>query len=474
LLLLSRLILRRLPQLLPQRVPYTSRAVAFLSLALAVLLPLAACKKNDAESSPAPVVTVQTAPVQQTDLVQTVESEATLYPINQASITPKISAPVKQFYVNRGSRVKQGQLLAVLENRDLSAAAVENHGGLEQAQAAYSSATGSTLPQEWKKAELDVEAARQTLEAEQKLYDSRADLFRQGALPRKELDQTLVSLTQARNQYEIAKQHLDALQAVEKHDQLKSAKGQLEAARGKYMGAAALLQYSQIHSPISGVVADRPLYPGETATAGVPLLIIVDSSQIIAKAHLAQEQAALVKLGDAATLTVPGGQNPVAAKVTVVSPTVDANSTTIEIWVQAANPEGTLRPGTSAHLSIAVATVAGALIVPANSVLTSAEGKTSVMLVGKDNIAHSTEVKTGIRQGDSIQIVEGLKPGDGVVASGAYGLPDGARIQTSESKPPESKPSEAKPPAAKPAEAGAEQGQPGAPQSPGKTTGKAE
>lgn len=400
---------------------------AALSLALCLLLAASACKKDDAEAKP--IVAVQTAVVTQAELVQTVESEATLYPINQAAITPKVSAPVRQFYVNRGSRVKKGQLLAVLENSDLSAAAIENRGGFEQAEAAYSSATRATLPEEWKKAELDASAAKQLLNAEQKLYDSREDLYKQGALPRKDLDQAAVALTQARNQYEVAQQHLDALHSVGKTDQLKSAKAQLDAARGRLMGATAQLHYSEIHSPISGFVADRPLYAGETAAAGVPLLTIVDSSKIIAKAHLAQEQAALVKVGNAASIIIPGEENTIAGKVTVVSPTVDANSTTIEVWVQADNPEGNLHPGTSAHLSIAVAKIPQATIIPAAAVLTT-EGKSSVMLVGSGNVAHLTEVKLGVRQGTSAQILEGVKPGDTVVASGAYGLPDGTQIQT--------------------------------------------
>jgi RND family efflux transporter MFP subunit len=230
---------------------------------------------------------------------------------------------------------------------------------------------------------------------------------------------------------------LEALRAVEKHDQLKSAKGQLEAARGKFMGAEAQLHYSEVHSPISGVVAERPLYAGETAAAGVSMLVIVDSSKIIAKAHLAQEQAALVKVGDAATITVAGEAEAVAAKITVVSPTVDANSTTIEIWAEADNREGKLHPGSSAHLSIAVAKIPDAVVVPSESVLTSGEGKTSVMVVDKDSIAHKKEVKAGIREGNLTQIVGGLTPGDTVVASGAYGLPDGTQIQVASPEPAE-------------------------------------
>src|ERR1700675_1243665 len=57
-----------------------------------------------------------------------VTSEAVLYPLAQSAIVPKISAPIKAFYVNRGSKVHAGQLLATLENRDLAAAAQDNQG----------------------------------------------------------------------------------------------------------------------------------------------------------------------------------------------------------------------------------------------------------------------------------------------------------------------------------------------------------
>ena len=74
---------------------------------------------------------------------------------------------------------------------------------------------------ETQKATLDATAAKQTLEAQEKVYQSRKQLFEQGAMPRKELDQALVDVTQARNQYEIAEKHLQALQAIGKQQELK-------------------------------------------------------------------------------------------------------------------------------------------------------------------------------------------------------------------------------------------------------------
>jgi RND family efflux transporter MFP subunit len=391
------------------------------------------CSKGEKEVEP--VVTVQAADAGRGRIEQVITADAILFPKDQAAITPKISAPVKTFYVNRGSRVHRGELLAVMENRDLAAAEVENKGAYEQAQATYGIATSSSLPEEWQKAEFDLKAAKQEYEAQQKIYDSRKVLYEQGALPRKEFDQSAVAVIQAKANYEIAQRHLTALQTAGKKDQMKLAKGQLTSAQGKYNGAAAQLSYSEIRSPIDGVVTERPLYPGETAPAGTPLLVVMDTSSVIARAHIPQAGAVALKVGDAAAITAPGGIQ-VNGKVTLVSPALDPNSTTVEVWVAAPNPDGSLRPGTTATVQMIARTVNDAIIVPASALLKTPDGATTVMVAGADGKAHQVSVEAGIRQGDRLQITKGLNGGEKVIITGAYGLPDNTKVKIAEATPP--------------------------------------
>ena len=394
---------------------------------IATALAMVACSSERADKEPS--VSVQAVAVEKTEIQHTINAQAILFPKQQSAIVPKISAPVEKFLVKRGSPVTQGQLLAVLENRDLSAAAVDTKGAYDQAQAAYATTTAASLPEEIQKAEADTQQAQQALDAEEKVFQSRQQLFEQGALPRKELDQSRVDITQARNQYAIAKKHLASLLAIGKQQELKAAAGQLESAKGKYLGAEAQLSYSEIRSPINGVVTDRPLYPGEMAAAGTPLLTVMDLSSVIAKAHIAQPDAAALKLGDTGTMTVPGVDKPIDGKVTVISPALDPNSTTVEVWFEAKNPRQELKPGTSVALSLTAKTVKDALVVPASSVLTAPDGSTSVMVAGSDGRAHQTTVKLGIRNDDDVQIVAGVKENDKVISIGAYGLPDKTRIK---------------------------------------------
>ncbi len=406
---------------------------AFLLLAALGVLFSAGCSSEQADQEP--TVTVQVSPVEKTAIQHVITAEAILFPLQQSAIVPKISAPVQKFLVKRGSAVRQGQVLAVLENRDLSAAAQDSRGALDQAQAAYETTTGASLPEEIQKAEGDAQQAQQALDAQQKVFESRQQLFDQGALPRKELDQSRVDFVAARNQSAIARKHLDALMAIGKQQELKSAAGQLESAKGKYLGATAQLSYSEIRSPINGVITDRPLYPGEMAAAGTPLLTVMDLSSIIAKAHIPQSDAAALKVGDKGTMTVPGIEDPIQGKVTVVSPALDPNSTTVEVWFEAKNPKHDLKPGTSVQLALTAQTIKDALVIPLNSVLTAPDGATTVMLAGPDGRAHQKPVKLGIRNGDDVQVVEGVSEADKLVSTGAYGLPDKTKIQIAAAEP---------------------------------------
>src|SRR5215510_15336518 len=100
---------------------------------------LAACRGQEkaAEPEPRSEVSVEVAPVEKSDIQLKVTADAILYPLQQAAIVPKLTAPVKKFYAQRGDRVKAGQLLAELENRDLASAAMESKAAAEQAEAAY-------------------------------------------------------------------------------------------------------------------------------------------------------------------------------------------------------------------------------------------------------------------------------------------------------------------------------------------------
>jgi HlyD family secretion protein len=399
---------------------------SLLLVALAATLATGCASK---EATPSVQVDVQAAVAERRPITEHIRADAILSPLRQAAISPQISAPVQKFFVQRGSKVTEGELLAQLDNRSLKAALIDNQGSYDAAQAGYQTASKATVPEDTQKAKLDLAEAKANLDLNAQIVASRKQLFAEGAIPGRDLDTAQAALVQAQSAYDLARRHLAAVEHVSRAAALKSAQGQLESAKGKYLGATAELQYSQIRSPINGVVTDRPLYVGETASAGAPLVTVMDTSSLLAKVHLTQPQAQQLKVGDPASVLVPGIADPVAGKLTLISPALDPGSTTVEVWVQISNPGRALKPGTAVHVSVTGKTAPGALLVPAASLVTSPAGNKAVMVIDAVGVAHLKEVSTGIEDNGMVQIVSGISAGDWVVTTGAYALDDGTKVK---------------------------------------------
>lgn len=389
-------------------------------VAIAALTLVAACGGKKEEET-TPVVTVDVAPVLLSKIQRTIRADGLLYPKQQAAMVPKIAAPVRRVYVQRGARVRPGQLLVELENQDLTGAATESRATLSQAEANFETTSKATIPEELQKAELDAKAAQDAVNATQSVFENRQRLFREGAIAQKDVNDAQVALSQARTQYETARKRLEDLRGFANEQTLRAAAAQRDAARGRNESAQAQLSYSRLTSPIDGVVTDLPFYPGETPPSGAPVVTVMDISRVIARTHVSQADASEIAVGNAANLIGPNGV-PIPAKVTQLSPALDAASSTVEVWVEGDNKDSKLRPGTSIRVEIVAKTVPNALVIPQQAVMTSPQGATFAILVDKDNKPHLRKIAVGIRDAGKAQVTDGLASGDRVATTGAYEL----------------------------------------------------
>jgi HlyD family secretion protein len=381
--------------------------------------------EKDAESAATPVQTEKAA---KESVERIISSDAVLYPIRQSSIAPKITAPVRHFLVNRGDHVRQGQLLAELENRDLVAAADESHALYDQSEAAYRTTTGGTVPEDMTKARTDFETASQSLDAAKRVYENRVALVKEGALSQKLADDAKVALVQAQSQFETAQRHLESLRTVSQQQLIKSAQDQVDAAKAHWMSTQAQVSYSEIRSPISGLVADRPVSDGEMANSGSTLITIVDISQIIARVNVPAGDVQFLQVGKTATIHCAEGD--MEGKVWIVSPSVDPSSTTVEVWIKANNPGEKLKPGTTAKIAIHAETIRNAIVVPETALLSSPDnGSDQVIVVSPESTAEVRKVKVGVRQDGKAQILDGVKEGEPVITVGGVGLDDKTKVQ---------------------------------------------
>ena len=385
------------------------------------------CKKKAAEV-PDVSVTVQAAHATKAPISEEIAADAILAPLSEAALSPRISAPVRAEYVQRGTHVHSGQLLLTLDDRELQGNALESQGAVTAAQANYTATTNANIPEELKKAELDAAQLKTALGVAQRTAEDRRNLYQQGALSGRDVDTSIAAEAQAQAAYETARGHVDAIAKTTRLTDKEAAQGQLTSAKGRLRNAEAQLNYANLRSPIDGVVTDRPLFPGETAAAGTPAITVMDTSSLLAKLHLAQATAQRLTLGHKAAVHVPGVGGVVEGIVSFIGPALDPGSTTVEVWLKLPNVDGQLKVGTPVHAVILGTTINDALQLPISALLPSQESGAVVMVLSDDGTAQKRAITIGIRTPKAVQILSGLSTAENVITEGGYGLDEGTKV----------------------------------------------
>ena len=409
-------------------------------VALLVVVIIVAVWKWRSSSAPAeaevtPVVSVRVAKVTRETIAAPVSAVGTIFPREQATVGAKISAQIKQMALLKNKVVKAGEVIAMLESRDLVAQRNEAIAALNQERANERSVTTGTIPQtnaQDQKALRDAQAKLATASA---TYERRRVLYAKGGISKKDLETSQFDLTTAENELRLAEQTM-ALRAKSLNpNDVALAAARVQAAQQRVATLDAQLSYATIRAPISGIVTDQFQYEGEFAAAGGKLVNIADISQVIVKAPFADTVVAQLKVGDPATVlpTDTTGES-MTGQVSLISRSSDPLNRTIEVWVTLANGAGRLRPNGAAQVTAATLTKTNAIVVPIAAVTLDASNGNEgiVMVVDATSVAHEVKVVVGVRTPDKMEITEGLQGGETVVIEGNYALADGTKVEVTE------------------------------------------
>jgi multidrug efflux pump subunit AcrA (membrane-fusion protein) len=412
-------------------------SVAVVALLVLVFLLWRWRSSSTTEEATAVVVSVKVAKVEKETIAAPVSAVGTIFPREQATVAAKISAQIKTMGLLKNKLVKAGEVIAILESRDLVAQRNEAVAALNQERANERSVTTGTIPQtnaQDQKALRDAQAKVVTTRA---TYQRRAVLYEKGGISKKDLEASQMDLTTAENELRLAEQTVALrLKSLNPNDRALAA-ARVQAAQQRVATLDAQLSYATIRAPITGIVTDQFQYQGEFAAAGGKLVNIADISQVIVKAPFADTVAAQLKVGDTAKV-VPTDTTAeeMTGQVTLISRASDPLNRAVEVWVTLANGAGRLRANGAAQITAATLTKSEAIVVPASAVTLDASNANegTVMVVDAANVAHETKVTIGIRTPDKVEITEGLLGGETVVIEGNYALPDGTKVEFSEDK----------------------------------------
>jgi len=355
------------------------------------------------------------AKVEKGDLAKSVVATGKVTPITKVEVKSKASGIVKKLLVDYGDRVKQGQLLAQLDKVEIEAQVAQSQASLEAAQANLASSQA-----DFERSKVDAEGP--DVPPLKRAYDRATGMAKDGVVSQSALDDAEKNYTMAVNKQNVAKAQVTVLKA-----KIAQAQAQVAQDQANLKQLDEQLSYTDIVSPIDGIVLSRDVEMGDAVSSILVLgssatlvMTLGDTSEVYVKGKVDESDIGKVYLGQRARIKVESFKDKTFdGKVTKISPmgVEKDNVTTFEVRVSIQNPGGELKAEMTANAAVILEEHKNVLQIPEGAILYDKDKKASVEIPdpkgkeGKDKVA----VNIGISNGAKTEVLSGLKEGDQVV-----------------------------------------------------------
>ena len=408
--------------------------VVLVALFLGGIIWLLTAKKQQPDEEEAVIVSVKVAKAERDSIVADVTALGTIFPLHEATVSSKIAGQIKQMALLKNKAVKEGDIVATLEARDIQSQRAEAAAAVEEARVNLRSTTAGSIPQTQAQDEKAVRDARANVNNARALYERRVTLYDQGGISKKDVEAAQLALTTAENDLRLAEATARLHVATISPNERAVGEAKLKQAEDRLKALDTQLSYATIRAPFSGIITDQFQFQGEFASPGGKLFTIGDVSDVIVKAPIADTVAAQLTVGGSAKILpqdLPGEE--LVGTISLISRASDPQNRTVEVWVNLKNEGAKLRANTAAKVIVSTQSATNVIVVPASAVTleTTTSNEGTVMVVDDKSVANERKVTVGIRTKDKMEITSGLKDGETVVIEGNYALPDNTRVEVS-------------------------------------------
>jgi HlyD family secretion protein len=355
------------------------------------------------------------AKVEKGDLAKSVVATGKVEPITKVEVKSKASGIVKKLLVDAGDKVKKGQLLAQLDKLEIEAQVEQSKAALQAAEANLTSSKA-----DWERAKVDAEGPEVPMT--KRGYDRAEGMAKDGVVSQSALDDAEKEYKMALNKQNVAKAQIVVLQG-----KIAQSQAQIAESRANLDQLEEQLSYTDIVSPIDGVILSRDVELGDAVSSILVLgssatlvMTLGDTSSVYVKGKVDESDIGRVYLGQPARIKVESFKdktfNGVVTKISPMGVEKD-NVTTFEVRASINNPGGELKAEMTANAEIILEEHKNVLQIPEGAILYDKDKKASVEIPnpkakdGKDKIA----VNIGISNGAKTEVLSGLKEGQDVV-----------------------------------------------------------
>lgn len=370
-----------------------------------------ASKGGDANSP----VAVRVFTVEQQIIKRQVQATGSLFPLEESTISAEVEGRVESIHADVGDRMAAGQPLVSLSKRELQFELDRQAAAVQQVRARLGLGPNDPLPKDPSQVAFVQRAAADLFDAEQKLKRAQ-ELAQDQLISREQLDGAQAGYQRARAAHEVSIQEVDQLKA-----QLQSS----EAARNL---AEKKLTDATIRAPFPGTVKERRVSPGEFLRVQSPVMVLVRTDRLRARLAVPEKWAGALETGATVEVHVEAYPNEAfRGRLERINPSVSQETRTFEVEALLDNPGARLKPGFFINASFSSEREERMTVLPREAVLYK-YGTYKVFVLDGGRV-QEREVKTGSQQGDQIEIVEGVQPGQRVAMALQGELRDGNLVK---------------------------------------------
>jgi multidrug efflux pump subunit AcrA (membrane-fusion protein) len=373
---------------------------------------------------------VEVEEVQLGTISSVVTATGTIAAYRESKIGPKISGRCERIFVEEGDHIKEGQMLARLDQSSLIIAKKQAQAALATAKATLNKVLAGTRQELIEQAEADFTSAKANLDWAQKEFARNEALYRRHVVSEKSLDSIKMQLQVAEAQYKKAEEYLEMAKRGSTKEDIEVASAQVAQAEVALKMAEQNLEDSVIAAPFAGVVVKRLKNEGEyiTSTPDTPIIYIADINKVNVEVDIPEDKIRDLCLGQRAEIRVDGYPDEVfQGQVSLIRPLIDSATRTFTVKLEVPNPDFMLKPGMYARVKITLLDKKGVPIIARDAVL-KRDDMSYVMLVTNSKAREQT-IKTGLAQGNRVEVLDGVSPGDLVIVSGHQGLKSGIPVK---------------------------------------------
>lgn len=367
-----------------------------------------------------------TVPVQDSrDLVARIAATGKVVPVQTVNISPKRAGLLAALYVEQGDRVKAGQIIARMDNRDEQAQLAQAQANLADAIARRDRVVAGNRAEEIAQAEAQVRAAATRAQLAQERLKRNEFLAAEGAIPRDTLDELKANRDSAIASLNEAQKRLQLLQRGSRSEEIRQAEAAVAAAQAQVQAARAALEDTVIRAPFTGIITQKYANPGAfvtptttasatTSATSTSIVAIAEGLEILAE--VPEVDIGQVLVGQPVEIRAdayPG--ETFEGRVRLVAPeaVVEQNVTFFQVRVSLVTGLEKLRSGMNVDLDFLGQKINNALLVPTVAIAVE-RGQTGVYVVGEDNRPKFRPVTIGSSWQDQTQIISGVSVGERV------------------------------------------------------------